>query len=73
MGIARGGRRGPIGASAGAVKGTRDRPDLGRATGRLPVNIHGEVDYPVIHTDDKPGSRWDARFCIPAVTPTFVT
>jgi len=40
--------------------------------GRLPVNIHGEVDYSVIHPDDKPGSRWDVRLYITAVIPAFI-
>jgi len=42
------------------------------AIGQLPINIHAEVDYSVIHPDDKPGSRWDARIYITAVIPTFI-
>ena len=42
------------------------------ALGPLPLNIHGEVDYSVLHPDDKPGSRWDVRLYITAVIPTFV-
>jgi hypothetical protein len=40
--------------------------------GQLPVNVHAEVDYSVIHPDDKPGSRWDARLYITAVIPAFI-
>ena len=43
------------------------------ALGQLPLNIHAEVDYSVLHLDDKPGSRWDARICITAVIPTIVS
>ncbi len=40
--------------------------------GPLPVNVHGEVEYSVIHPGDKPGSRWNARVYITAVIPTYV-
>lgn len=52
----------PIGLGAGRMV----------SIGQLPVNIHGEVDYAVIHPDDKPASRWDFRVYITAVLPTFV-
>jgi hypothetical protein len=52
----------PIGLGAGRMV----------ALGPLPLNIHGEVDYSVLHPDDKPGSRWDVRLYITAVIPTFV-
>jgi len=42
------------------------------AIGQLPINILGEVDYSIIHPDDKPGSRWDVRVYITAVILTFV-
>jgi hypothetical protein len=40
--------------------------------GKLPINVSGEVEYSVIHPDDKPGSRWDVRLYITAVIPTFI-
>ena len=40
--------------------------------GPLPVNIDGEVDYSVIHSSDKVGSRWNVRIYITAVIPVFV-
>lgn len=52
----------PIGLGAGRMV----------AIGPLPINIHGEVDYSIIHPDDKPGSRWDVRIYITAVIPAFV-
>jgi hypothetical protein len=52
----------PIGLGAGRMV----------SIGPLPVNIHAEVDYSVIHPDDKPASRWDFRIYITAVIPTFV-
>jgi hypothetical protein len=39
---------------------------------RLPVHISLEVDYSVIHPDDKAGSRWDVRLCFIPVIPTFL-
>ena len=61
-----------------AARGDKVTLPLGLGAGRmvsiggLPVNIHGEVDYSIIHPDDKPGSRWDARLYITLVIPTFV-
>jgi hypothetical protein len=52
----------PIGLGAGRMV----------AIGKLPLDIHCEIDYSVIHPDDKPGSRWDARLYITAVIPTFM-
>jgi len=40
--------------------------------GQLPVNIHFEADYSVIHPDDKVGSRWDFRVYFIPVIPTFM-
>jgi len=39
---------------------------------RLPVHVSLEVDYSVIHPDDKAGSRWDFRLCFIPVIPTFL-
>jgi hypothetical protein len=61
-----------------AARGDKVTLPIGLGAGRmvnigtLPVNIHGEVDYSVMHADDKPGSRWDVRIYITAVIPTFV-
>jgi hypothetical protein len=52
----------PIGLGAGRMV----------AIGQLPVDIHGEVDYSVVHPDDKPGSRWDVRIYVTAVIPAFI-
>jgi hypothetical protein len=40
--------------------------------GKLPVRIQLEVDYSVIHPDDKIGSRWDFRLYFTPVIPTFL-
>ena len=40
--------------------------------GKLPVNITVEVDYSVIHPNDKIGSRWDFRLYFTPVIPTFM-
>ena len=40
--------------------------------GKLPVNVTVEVNYSVIHPDDKAGSRWDFRFYFTPVIPTFL-
>jgi len=63
-----------VGATSMFPTASEDVLGAGRmvAIGQLPVNIHGEVDYSVIHPDDRPGSRWDARLYITAVIPTFV-
>jgi hypothetical protein len=47
---------------------------LGRmiSLGQLPVHVHLEVDYSVIHPGDGPGSRWDVRLYFVPVIPTFV-
>ena len=47
---------------------------LGRlfSIGKLPVQVHLEVDYSVIHPDDGPGSRWDFRMYFVPVIPTYV-
>ena len=61
-----------------AAKGDKVTLPVGLGAGRmfeigpLPVNVHVEVDYSVIHPDDKPGSRWDARLYLTAVIPAFV-
>jgi len=61
-----------------AAKGDKVTLPIGLGAGRmfeigkLPVNVHGEVEYSVIHPDDKPGSRWDVRLYITAVIPTFI-
>ena len=39
---------------------------------KLPVHIQLEVDYSVIHPNDKAGSRWDFRLYIIPVIPTFL-
>jgi hypothetical protein len=39
---------------------------------KLPVSTQGEVNYSVIHPDDKVGSRWDARLVLTVVLPTFL-
>jgi hypothetical protein len=38
----------------------------------LPVNLLAEVDYSVIHPEDKPGSRWDFRIIFNVVIPVFM-
>jgi len=40
--------------------------------GKLPVRIQLEVDYSVIHPNDKIGSRWDFRLYFSPVIPTFL-
>lgn len=40
--------------------------------GKLPVNVTFEVNYSIIHPDDKPGTRWDFRFYFTPVIPTFL-
>lgn len=47
---------------------------IGRMTeiGKLPVHVHFEVDYSILHPDDGPGSRWDFRVYITPVIPTFM-
>ena len=40
--------------------------------GKLPVRLLLEADYSVIHPGDKPGSRWDFRFYVIPVIPTFL-
>jgi hypothetical protein len=47
---------------------------LGRmiSIGQLPVHVHFEVDYSVVHPGDGPGSRWDVRVYFVPVIPTFV-
>jgi len=40
--------------------------------GKLPVRVDLEVDYSVIHPDDKIGSRWDFRLYFTPVIPTFL-
>ncbi|MGE5838778.1 MAG: hypothetical protein ACM34H_02515, partial [Deltaproteobacteria bacterium] len=40
--------------------------------GKLPVRVDIEVDYSVIHPDDKIGSRWDFRLYFTPVIPTFL-
>jgi len=47
---------------------------LGRMTqvGKLPVRVFVEVDYSVIHPDDKPGGRWDLRLYFVPVIPKFM-
>ena len=40
--------------------------------GKLPVNVTVEVNYSVIHPDDKAGSRWDFRIYFTPVIPTFL-
>ena len=39
---------------------------------RVPVQVQLEVDYSVIHPDDKAGSRWDFRLYFVPVIPTFL-
>jgi hypothetical protein len=40
--------------------------------GPLPVEIHVEADYSVIHPEDSVGSRWDFRVYFIPVIPTFL-
>lgn len=40
--------------------------------GQLPVEIHVEVDYSIIHPGDSVGSRWDFRVYFVPVIPTFL-
>jgi len=39
---------------------------------KLPVRVQLEVDYSVIHPNDKVGSRWDFRVYFVPVIPTFL-
>ena len=61
-----------------AARGDKVTLPIGLGAGRmisiggLPINVHGEVDYSVLHPGDKPSGRWDARIYITAVIPTFV-
>jgi hypothetical protein len=52
----------PIGLGAGRMV----------AIGKLPLSIQCEIDYSVMHPDDRPGSRWNFRIYITAVIPTFL-
>jgi hypothetical protein len=47
---------------------------IGRMTqvGKLPVQVFLEVDYSLIHPDDKPSSRWGIRLYFVPVIPTFM-
>lgn len=40
--------------------------------GQLPVHVHFEADYSVVHPDDKLGTRWDFRVYFVPVIPTFL-
>ncbi len=40
--------------------------------GQLPVQVHIEAEYAVIHPHDRAGSRWDFRFYFIPVIPTFL-
>ena len=42
------------------------------ALGQLPVNIDVEVEYSVIHPDDKAARTWDFRLYFVPVIPTFL-
>lgn len=40
--------------------------------GMLPVQVSVEVDYAIVHPDDKPAGRWDFRVYFVPVIPTFM-
>ena len=42
------------------------------SAGKLPVRLLLEVDYSVVHPSDRPASRWDLRFYVIPVIPTFL-
>jgi hypothetical protein len=60
------------------TKGDKVTLPVGLGIGRMfeifkvPVQVQLEVDYSVIHPDDKAGSRWDFRLYFVPVIPTFL-